>query len=249
MATATSIFPSSFSVDVEDEEPIVLSELVRTAEASRLRRRGAMMSSRHRSVRQGSSSSTYVPSESWLGSSGDYPWSRPPPAQNIVPSPWTNATRSGRGTPLPVIPPPPPDYPSRATAWVESPVEFTRANVTSKTEDEGDSKHGEGFALYCGHEEWTTGDEEPYEPSPLPWLSSSRAGSSAAQRRKYRKSTGCGALIHTNGAPRTKSGTWHAKGKACAVVVPLDKTYFQHGGQYKQSACGCRWQGIGCSEW
>lgn len=219
---ATTVLANTYSSHVEDEEPIVLSDLVRTAEASRLRRRGAITAA-HRARGQLSSTS-YVPSDPWLGSP-DYRRNRQPiPSQPVIP------TQLDSGMPQ--------VYP----AWTE-------VIDPAKVEEESDGGHGSGFELYCGFEETFDDDDvSPYQPSPLP-MHSSTTTRPPRSPLKFRQSTGCGALIHTNGSPRTKSGAWNAKGKASDVVVPMDKMYFERGGESKTFACGCRWQGVGCSVW
>ena len=197
----------------------MLSDLVRTAEASRLRRRGAITGS-HRASRQLSNS--YVPSDTWLGNP-DYRRNRPSVnSQPVIPTQFATGM--------------PPAYPS----WSET--------VDTKLEEETDRGHSSSFELYCGFEIVNDIEETPYKPSPLP-MHSSAPRSRRITPLKFRQSTGCGALIHTDGSPQTKSGTWNAKGKATDVVVPMDKMYFERGGQSKQFACGCRWQGVGCSVW
>lgn len=126
----------------------------------------------------------------------------------------------------------------------------------TRLEDEPDSVHGAGYALYCGFEEWITDEGEPYEPPPFPsgWSADAEdaceySSSSCASSRKYRRSTGCGALIHSNGTPKTRNGTWHAEGRATDAVVFVDKVYFERGGHTKHFACGCRWSGVGCAHW
>lgn len=223
---ATSVFPSSYPPQSEGDEPVVLPDLVRSAELSRVRRRGATSGS-HRGNRQ-SSTSYPVPSASWLASNGPPPFridqapTQVPITQVVIPPPqWASAN----GVPMP------PSYP----AWTEA-VDVTKP-------DEGSDVHGSGYNLYCGYEELFFGSDESYVPSPF----ASHPAKRSSQR--FRKSNGCGALIHTNGSPRTKSGTWQAKGRATGNVVPLDKMYFEHGGQTKHFACGCRWHGVGCSIW
>ncbi|KAH8106451.1 hypothetical protein DFH11DRAFT_1691863 [Phellopilus nigrolimitatus] len=220
---STSTYSSSVPTEVEEEEPMALSDLVRTGEASRLRRRGAITG--HRANRQSSSSFAGAVGETLLNGT-EYQWNRPPLAQIVVPPPpWTDVSPVNP----PAVYPPWPDIPD-----------------PTKAEEEADGHHGSSYAIYCGYEDWEFGDEEPYEPSPLPEPFEAPTPSTRAPQR-FRKSTGCGALIHTNGTPRTKNGTWQARGKAADVVVPLDKMYFERGGQPKQFACGCRWHGVGCS--
>ncbi|KLO05026.1 hypothetical protein SCHPADRAFT_947247 [Schizopora paradoxa] len=208
---------------VESEEQMSLEELVRTGEASRLRRRGAINGGHGRSR-------SYAYSTGGVdgSSGGDLPWGRVPTQSYYAPPPWAEPTPA----PEPVI------YP----AW------SSEADQSKTDED----TEGAGYSLYCGFEEWdfSSSYDEPYELSPFPLpFPSSRASSSkkTVPRRSFIRSTGCGALIHTNGTPRTRDGTWHAKGKASECVVKLDKMYFKHGGLPKQFACGCRWHGVGCA--
>lgn len=103
-----------------------------------------------------------------------------------------------------------------------------------------------------------------YSPSVLPlWPSGSTSRSRGYRssnarsrrhdgpRRMVRKSTGCGALVHVSAAPKVSNGTWVARGNATSTVVPLAQAFFERGrgGNVKQFACGCRWFGVGCSEW
>ncbi|THH02810.1 hypothetical protein EW145_g6694 [Phellinidium pouzarii] len=224
---SSSTYSSSAASQVEDEEPVRVADLFRTAEASRLRRRGAITGA-HRTNRQSSSSGSGVSGEvSFNGT--EYQWAWPPAAQAAAPTPpWTDA--GAMGTVLPAYPP-----------WADVPD-------PAKAEDDADGPHGSGYALYCGSDVCELGDDEPYEPSPFP-VSLDELASPAREPQRLRRSTGCGALIHAAGAPRTKSGTWQARGEATDAVVPLDKMYFECGGQLKRFACGCRSYGVGCSNW
>ena len=228
----SSTNPNSSSDTIEEEEPLSLSALVRTAETSRLRRRGAINGG-HRGSRQS------VTSFAGLGA----PDTAAPAASNSNTSTqqyqWTRQS-------MPILPTPPP--------WTEGgPAYPSWASVPdpTKADDDAEAGSGPGYSLYCGIDEWEFGTDEPYEASPLPVsdnaLPSTRSHQQSPQR--LRRSTGCGALVHVNGSPRTKSWTWQAYGKATSDVVLLDKMYFERGGQPKQFACGCRWHGVGCSNW
>jgi len=203
----------------------VLSELVRTGEASRLRRRGAINGGHGRSR-----SLAYAE-----GTPGvDYPWSARVPTQAYyAPPPWGESS-------------PPSAEPVIYPAW-------SSESEQAKADEDADSQRGAaGYSLYCGFEEWDFSSpygDEPFEVSPFPSSSSSSSKKKTSTRRSFRKSTGCGSLIHMNGTPRTRDGTWHARGRATEVVISLDKMYFKHGGLPKQFACGCRWHGVGCSVW
>ena len=228
----SSANPSPSPSTVEDEEPLSLSTLVRTAETSRLRRRGAINGG-HRGSRQSvtsfagvSASDTAAPAASNSNTTTQqYQWTRQS---------------------MPVLPSPPP--------WAEGgPAYPSWASVPdpAKADDDAESGSGPGYSLYCGVDEWEFGSDEPFETSPLPMYSDPSSPKRVHQTttRPLRRSTGCGALVHASGTPRTKSWTWQAHGRATANVVPLDKMYFERGGQPKQFACGCRWHGVGCSNW
>lgn len=221
--------PNLTSTAVEDEEPLSLEALVRTAERSRLRRRGAINGG-HRGSRQsvtsfaavGASDTAAPAASNSSGSTLQYQWTRQS---------------------MPVLPSPPP--------WAEGgPAYPSWASVPdpAKADDDAETGSGSGYALYCGVDDWEFGSDEPYETSPLPDVAPSDRGHQRPPQL-LRRSTGCGALIHTSGRPRTKSWTWQAYGRATSDVVPLDKMYFERGGQPKQFACGCRWHGVGCSNW
>ena len=203
------------SSTLEDEQPIPLTDLVRSGEASRLRRRGAI--STHRLNRSASYVSLDVPNVS------DPQRTRPQPAQpSAPPQPWTDGGSTQVYAPLSEM----------------------------VTDDDLDGQGFGPYAIYCGYEDLSydsTDDSDDYDSwcSPFPTAHSP----SPKPIQRFRQSSGCGALIHTNGFPRKSDGTWHAKGKASSVVIPMDKMYFERGGQPRQFACGCRWHGVGCSQW
>ncbi|KAL5507704.1 hypothetical protein ACEPAH_5322 [Sanghuangporus vaninii] len=225
---ATSIYSNTVSLDVEDEEPLSLSDLVRTGETSRLRRRGAI-AGRHLSR----------PSMSTLaGYSGNAPATFNPPAPQ-----YQQANR--QIVQAPALPPPWVDSGSSA---IQQPWS-TEISDPTKADDDVDGVPNSGYALYCGVETWEFGDEEPYEPSLFPSAFDDSPPSTPSHLpHRIRRSTGCGALIHSSGKPRPKSGTWQACGKASVNVIPMDKIYFERGGQAKLFSCGCRWHGVGCSK-
>jgi hypothetical protein len=245
-----------------------VTETIRSGEPStgRLRRRGAIPTSgsSHRS-RQSTSGAVGVANAERLGQTTTVTSSSSRPSRNQMappPQPLTNSqTQSAwpdaaaRGPPTPTsVYPPYIDGSSSTAAAALDPI---------KWEDETDNRYGSGYSLFCGFEELDTDEIEPYEPSPFPtgWSDDSGADSveysfsscsSSRTRIGYRRSTGCGALIHTNGTPKTRTGTWHAEGRATDAVIFLDKLYFERGGrggQSKQFACGCRWSGVGCAHW
>ncbi len=118
--------------------------------------------------------------------------------------------------------PPPWAEPSPAPEPVIYPSWSAEAEQ-GKADEESDRQRGAGYSLYCGFEEWdfSSSYDEPFElsPFPLPFSSSSSRSSRSSlyskktRRRSFHKSTGCGALIHTNGRPERGMGRGTPKGK------------------------------------
>lgn len=235
---------------VEDEAPMPLSDLVRTAETSRLRRMGAI-SGAHRARRTQTRTQDQAQSQSQSTQASSRP-SASLSAPNANGGQWSAAVGSTVSA-----------YPwatSGATPYGSSlPAPGNDVDDDSGKADDGVGD-GEGYAIYCGAESPEFGSDEPYKvsplPQPLPFAPTPFASYSATptnyglDRRtpRNRTSTGCGALVHAHASPRARHGTWAARGSAGSAVVPMDKCYFSRGGQPKQFACGCRWHGVGCSK-
>ena len=200
----------------EDEDASVIS-LVRTAEASRLRRRGPFgldhngnRSEFQRAARAPLQPLILVPSRSIASESFELlPTTSP--------------------TPLPMTPP-------------RQRQSFVSIEDLYKGEDDENDISTEHH-IYCGVMEEV--EEQDFKVSPLPFHSNN---ASAAHRRT--KFTGCGTLIHASAVPKSKQGTWYAKGPATSVVVRLNAIYFDDGGgKSRHMHCGCRYYGVGCSVW
>lgn len=219
--------------DVEDEYPIALSELVRTGETSRQRRRGPAGMSVDHSMRR------TVADMSWVRPSLGPVIVPPAPQQpegSMTESPeWADfILQDARNQPSVTIP------------YASSPWSVDDPPKVDDARDEG----GATYRLYCGFEQWCFDEVEPFEVSPLPdYPCVSKARAKPSSSRRFKKSNGCGALIHISGTPRTRFGTWQAKGRATSVVVPLDKAFFNIGGTMQASPCGCRNYGVACSAW
>ena len=105
----------------------------------------------------------------------------------------------------------------------------------AKADEDPDGNGEVTYKLYCGVEEWCFQDEgdeqEKFEASPLPLYppqSPSNDNSSKKHHaQRFRKRTGCGALIHASGSPRSRAGTWQARGKATNVGFPDGKLHIQ----------------------
>ncbi|TBU39190.1 hypothetical protein BD309DRAFT_872795 [Dichomitus squalens] len=228
------------------DDSIVLADLVRTGEASRLRRRGAMR------LDHNAGGTGRAP----LGDNPG-PSSYAPPVRPIIiepsrtPSPEPNADGVGadeytytagvvsRGWDGNIRPPP-----SRGAEGMQA-VEILSESTQA----------GQAFTLYCGGEDARIEEHEQneptrWEPSLLPDLSSSsRQSSSRAQGKSVRKTNGCGAIVHVRAYPQRPRGVWLAKEVAAETVVGLDPAYCDHAAMDKmlKSACGCIREGIGCA--
>lgn len=211
---------------IDADDSIVLSDLVRTGEASRLRRRGAMRLDHGHTGQQTSQPQSYSPAVIVVGSPSWESDSEETPGGSGYPR-----TRNGRGP-----------RPRRAGAGAsrgDDDLSFTYTIFCGADEDEFDS-------------EFEFGDQSctPYEPSVLPlYPSSSRAP--PFSQRKARKSNGCGAVLHMSAAPRQRNGTWLAKDTPSTAVVLMDADYFDKNiaSRIVRSSCGCFREGVGCAVW
>ncbi|RPD67401.1 hypothetical protein L227DRAFT_590192 [Lentinus tigrinus ALCF2SS1-6] len=230
--------PGPQPTDADDS--IVLADLVRTGEASRLRRRGAM----HR------------PPPPAVGAPGAGPSSYAPPARPIIiepsrtPSPELNA-ESGADEYT---------YTSGPLMWRDwegsGRIPGRGADGVQAVEILSESTQaGQAFVLHCGGEDTSVVEEvEPprrFEPALFPGShpSPSAGTSSRTYGKAVRKSNGCGALVHVRAYPQRPRGVWMAKEDAAETVVGLDPAYCDHPSMDKmlKSACGCIREGIGCS--
>lgn len=210
---------------LEDEPPFVLSELVRTAEASRLRRRGNLgVSAPSLNSNSSEHNGRVIP---------DLRWNYEPFLARR--GSWTNGS----------LQPP--------SIWETIAI----PEDTAKSDEDVDGNREVSYKLYCGVKKWCfqedDGEEQKFEVSPLPSYPPQSTTKSSSSNRSYgqhfRRITGCGALIHVKASPRTQTGTWQAMGKATNEVVPMHAKYFERGGQMKKFTCGCRYFGVGCSQW
>ena len=252
----------------EADDSIVLADLVRTGEASRLRRRGAMRLDHNPGggATRAPPPPPLPPPSNTNGAAG--PSSYAPPVRPIIiepsrtPSPEPGADEytytagpvwrdweGGGGRPLPL----PLQGPGRAAEGVQA------VEILSET-----NQAGQAYVLYCGGEDACCEDddeEEPprrFEPSLFPAYSAPSSSispcpssSSRAQGKAARKTNGCGALVHARAYPQRPRGVWMAKEDAAETVVGLDPAYCDHPAMDKmlKSACGCIREGIGCSVW
>jgi hypothetical protein len=227
--------PSSDDSDSESDQPtptdaddsIVLSDLVRTGEASRLRRRGAMR------LEHG-----------LAGTSG--PILHLPNAIRPPPSPPAILRRSS-------TPATPDEGFSNGRGGYSI---YGRPRMNAEVRRSDSVGEGYGFTLFCGGEEvesdadsWSSA---PFEPSILPLDPASTSSTSIlTSTRRPKRSNGCGALVHMQASPRRRLGVWIAESAATDAVVEMDTSYFDRAAVVKivKSACGCIREGVGCGVW
>ncbi|KAF9477846.1 hypothetical protein BDN70DRAFT_933892 [Pholiota conissans] len=226
LSTASSASTSSILEPINADDSIVLSDLVRSGEASRLRRRGAMRID-HSALNNGSGA--------------------PPTARNLVlverPS-WDSdfdfdfsaQTDPHLGRP--------------------GSLRHTRRRQRSRrygpytTGTVGEQEDGEEkiYAIVCGATtmECESDDFEPFKPSVLPLYPTPQAPKS---KESSKRSTGCGAVVHLRAVPRPRVGVWSACGAASDTVVALDASYFdtREAAKMVRSKCGCINEGVGCA--
>lgn len=258
------------------DDSIVLSDLIRTGEQSRLRRRGAMRLD-HGLANTSARLAPASPSSGGGARPGDGSASQPQGSQTPTVPGRPSGTFTRPSTPPWLMP-----YPSGA------PGEEDGAGYGGETwgwsgEEEGgpgssglpgaaagtnadDSRRGaepedveESFILYCGGEEVGSSSQEdyskPFEPNVLPWSSSpslSRRKTHSGhvvQPSSSRKTNGCGAVVHVRAFPQKSRGVWVGKEDATEVVVGMDQAYFERTvvARMMKSACGCIREGIGCA--
>ncbi|KAI0033318.1 hypothetical protein K488DRAFT_85001 [Vararia minispora EC-137] len=230
------------------DDSIVLSDLLRSGEASRLRRRGAIF------IRDpsGSSSSSSQPTSYSL------PPARPPTSPSVRRAPPVGAlSRSSYAD----------DYDEDdeddgdeyGPEWGFGPLVGT-ADSADLTERDArrleaeaemrleDADHAAGtFALYCGGmlDACPADDEDavPIQPRRKP-----SAFCKLPPRAQPRRPNGCGTLIHLSAIPRRNYGVWIARGNATDALLPMDAEYFDCRAVQKMhsSTCGCVREGVGC---
>ncbi|KAI0004981.1 hypothetical protein BJV74DRAFT_317069 [Russula compacta] len=255
---------STYLAHVSDaDESIVLSDLVRSGEVSRLRRRGAI------AIRD-----TAIPQS-------------PAPHALTAPLPSTTSAvsrQSSASLPLLVQPPPEPDLSETDDDDAEQrqqggvgrwffrsrlnlrelpmgdfsdpdPLLFSpEAEVRPEDEDEDSS-----YMLFCGGRlrecDWYSPPNmsRPPDPPARPRASAFRPSPSArwSSHTRARRTNGCGMLIHLNAQPRRRQGMWVACGIAAEAVVKMEARYFDRCAAVKmiKGACGCVREGVGCRVW
>ena len=203
------------------DDSIVLSDLVRTGEASRLRRRGAMRLDHNLLSAQRNEGGRVTPptvvvarTPSWIEPPSDddestqaweqgYDPSSPrPQGRSVVPGPEAYGYTLYCGGQETLS-----SFAQQVSAYVRSPL--------------------------------------PSYP-PTTSVSSLRRRDDPS-----RKTNGCGAVIHLRASRRDGSSVWVGKDEATSAVVPMDASYFERRTVVRmiRSACGCVREGVGCAIW
>ena len=107
------------------------------------------------------------------------------------------------------------------------------------------------YTLVCGAKimNFDLDDEvEPFKPSILPLYP---PVASSSKKRIMDRSTGCGTIVHMDAVPRPRVGMWTARSAAPGSVITLEASYFdaREASKFARSACGCVKEGVGCAVW
>ena len=223
-SSMSSISPGSMR-PTDADESIVLSDLVRTGEASRLRRRGAMR------IDHGA---PHIVMASPMMATADRPnWnSYPDPDQtalegHLYRNPLSRFSRNRPHSRR---------YgPHDTTAYThlrDQPDQFV-------------------YTLVCGTKvtNFDLDDKiEPFKPSILPLYPPLASSSS---KKSMDRNTGCGTIVHMHAAPRVRVGMWTAHSAAPSSVITLEASYFdtREAAEFTRSSCGCIKEGVGCAVW
>lgn len=263
--------------DSESDDSIVLSDLVRQGEASRLRRRGAMrLDNSHLTshnfgpgpgtARSGISAGTSNNATAATVTGGYPNRATSPTAASFVLVEregwvgWEAQADANEGAGGEGSSPPAYTLNSRRSSRFHR---MTRrrhgpySNVHGDAETERGDKDSEEYCytLVCGAPDtrYEPGPVSPFKPSVLPLYppSSSSSSSKGLLNQDEPRTTGCGAILHLGAAPRPRLGMWAARSPATSSVVPLDASYFDtsEAAKFTRNACGCVKEGIGCAVW
>lgn len=218
---------------IDADDSIVLSDLLRSGEASRLRRRGAMrIDPAVVGLNQNSTSPDIHAQNVVVADRNSATWDVEYDMDLVHHMPARRRQRSGR----------------RYGPYESGPSTMPSSQLEGASEDLV-------YTLVCGapiHEYGPSDDTEPFKPSVLPLYPdhADRHGKEK-EREEVNRSTGCGSLVHVLATPRPRSGVWTALGSASSCVVPMDASYFdtREAAQIARSSCGCLREGIGCAVW
>lgn len=209
------------------DDGIVLSDLVRTGEASRLRRRGAMRIDH--AAREGGALPVQSPANHPSGQ--DMQTTQSVPNLNAF---WRQDQDGAADEE---------DSPSYTGEWPDE--RDTQAD--DPDDPEGLEKSTHTFVIYCGAEEPNLpSSTTPYLTPPLPSYPRQ-----PPRPRTFQTSNGCGAVVHTAAVPRRRCGIWTARFVGTDAIIEMDSQYFDRSvvARMMKSPCGCVREGIGCRLW
>jgi hypothetical protein len=236
------------------DDSIVLSDLIRSGEQSRLRRRGAMRldhSDGGATLRILSAGSSRITNTSAAAAPQTQSVSRPG-GLFMRPStpPWLPYPSGSFGEDDAV------GY-NDSSSWINE-NDGGPANASTGPANEEQRQGGdpvdveESYILHCGGDDGisdlTEDKSMPFVPSPLAWSSQRNARPSASSYYS-RKTNGCGAVLHVRAFPQKPRGVWVGKEEATDVVVGMESSYFERTvvARMMRSTCGCVREGIGCA--
>ncbi|KAG6369634.1 hypothetical protein JVT61DRAFT_6085 [Boletus reticuloceps] len=202
------------------DDSIVLSDLVRTGEASRLRRRGAMRLDHNLLSAQRNEGGRATPPTVVVARTPS--WIEPPSDDDESTQTWEQGYD-------PSSSPRPQDR-----------------SIVSVPDTYGYTLYCGGEETSSSSVQQTS----VYVRSPLPSYPPVPSDGGLARRDiPTRKTNGCGAVIHLRASRREGSSVWVGKDEATSAVVPMDASYFERRTVVRmiRSACGCVREGVGCA--
>ena len=246
---------SPYLADIFDvDESIVLSDLVRSGEVSRLRRRGAI------AIRDSITPQPPVsPGTSGIRRHSSAPFLHPPPR----PEPDTSENdeedaehqQNGASRWFTRFRPTFEEPPASGVDNMGGPS-FTQGVEGFPYDGEGDSS---SYMLFCGgrlrDSDWSNTPNAPpaFDPPSRRRVFAFRPPPPArrSSHPRARRTNGCGVLVHLGAQPRRRQGTWVARGAAAESVAKMDARYFdcRVAARLIKSACGCVREGVGCRVW
>ena len=208
------------------DESIVLSDLVRTGEASRLRRRGAMR------IDHGA---PYTVTTNQVNLADRVNWD-----SYFDTDPQTAQDGHFNRNPL-----------SRFSRFRPHSSRRHGPHDTSAYSHLRDQPDEFVYTLVCGAKvtNFDLDDKiEPFKPSILPLYPPSPTSSS---NKSMDRNTGCGTIVHMRATPRVRVGVWTAHSAAPSSVITLEASYFatREAAEFTQNDCGCVKEGVGCAIW
>ncbi|KIP03830.1 hypothetical protein PHLGIDRAFT_495597 [Phlebiopsis gigantea 11061_1 CR5-6] len=225
------------------DDAIVLSDLVRTGEASRLRRRGAMrLDHTLAATTRPPSAQQQLPPITLMPPAPRRPFALPAQPTGVPLTPtWGSPDAAGD------------EIPDSWQNWGTFDEPLTGSGSSGLDEQRRSAEHEddeESFILYCGGaiSKVPSADcSRPFEPSPLALPRSAARKSST--RPNAPRTNGCGTVVHLRAYSQKPRGVFVGKQQATDAVVPMDAAYFERSvvTRMMKSACGCVREGVGCS--